>query len=107
MRKVTHGGVSGSAKDDVDKQRIEGGVETKYRRNSHKHGIGHTWKKIHTYLSVYIFLGGFLKTELMEEFDFLSFYFFSNLNALQFRKVTWKGLLNDNSVLKLFLLIQK
>lgn len=65
MRKVTHGGVSGSAKDDVDKQRIKGGVETKNWRNSHKHGIGHSWKKkIHTYLSVYIFLGGFFKNRI-------------------------------------------
>lgn len=77
MRKVTHGGVSGSAKDDVDKQRIKGGVETKNRRNSHKHGIGHSWKKksIHIFQFTF-FLVGFLKTELMELFDFLSFSFF-------------------------------
>lgn len=44
--RITDGEVSGSAKDEVDNQRIKRSVQTKCWRNSCQHGIGHTWKRI-------------------------------------------------------------
>lgn len=42
---VTDGKVPGGAKNEVDDKKIEGGVKTKHWRNSHQHGVSHTWKR--------------------------------------------------------------
>lgn len=41
---LTHGDVSGSAKQEVDKDRVEGTVEAKHGGQSSQEGIGQAWR---------------------------------------------------------------